>query len=113
VWDSLGNKIGFSGAINPNNWNARIDLGQIADGTYYFTIGNWPNELVSNTVDFNNVDASFALPSQYDPSLLYPQRGYGQWHVVINGVVPEPETWAMLLAGLAIVGSVARRRRHA
>ncbi len=26
-------------------------------------------------------------------------------------VVPEPETWAMLLAGLGIVGAVARRRK--
>jgi hypothetical protein len=28
-------------------------------------------------------------------------------------VVPEPETWAMLLAGLGIVGAVARRRKKA
>jgi hypothetical protein len=25
--------------------------------------------------------------------------------------VPEPETWAMLLAGLGIVGALARRQR--
>jgi hypothetical protein len=36
------------------------------------------------------------------------------WQVVgFNAsMVPEPETWAMLLAGLGIVGSVATRRRH-
>jgi len=45
------------------------------------------------------------------------QRGVGE--KTITGVslaynltaVPEPETWAMLLAGLGIVGAVARRRR--
>ena len=25
--------------------------------------------------------------------------------------VPEPETWAMLLAGIGLMGAVARRRR--
>ncbi|MCL2875568.1 MAG: PEPxxWA-CTERM sorting domain-containing protein [Betaproteobacteria bacterium] len=30
---------------------------------------------------------------------------------VVIGYVPEPETWAMLLAGLGIVGIVARKRR--
>ena len=29
----------------------------------------------------------------------------------VQGVVPEPETWAMLLAGLGIVGVTARRRK--
>jgi hypothetical protein len=36
------------------------------------------------------------------------------WQVVgFNAPIPEPETWAMLLAGLGIVGSVAARRRRA
>ncbi|MBP6505549.1 MAG: PEP-CTERM sorting domain-containing protein [Rhodoferax sp.] len=30
----------------------------------------------------------------------------------IAAAVPEPETYAMLLAGLALVGAVARRRRQ-
>jgi len=38
--------------------------------------------------------------------------GYGAMSVV---AVPEPESWAMLLAGLGMVGAIARRRlnRHA
>ncbi len=31
--------------------------------------------------------------------------------VIHAGVVPEPETWAMLIAGLGVVGTLARRRR--
>lgn len=31
---------------------------------------------------------------------------------VITGVVPEPETYAMMLAGLGLVGAVARRRQR-
>lgn len=30
----------------------------------------------------------------------------------VGGVVPEPSTWAMLIAGFGLVGGVARRRRH-
>jgi hypothetical protein len=30
---------------------------------------------------------------------------------IVFAPVPEPETWAMLLAGLGLVGWMARRRR--
>jgi len=32
--------------------------------------------------------------------------------ITIGGVVPEPETYAMLLAGLGLLGFVARRKKH-
>lgn len=35
----------------------------------------------------------------------------GQWSVVSVSVVPEPETYAMLLAGLGLIAYVARRRK--
>jgi len=39
-------------------------------------------------------------------------NNHGQIIVTIDGVpaVPEPETYAMLLAGLALIGFMARRR---
>lgn len=42
----------------------------------------------------------------------FTQPGYEIAHVQI-AAVPEPETYAMLLAGLGLVGAVARRRRGA
>jgi hypothetical protein len=112
VWDSQGAFVAFDNRL----WDAYIDLGTtLANGTYYFTIGNWPNNLINGnatTVDFSNVGASFATPPGTNLNVLYPiGLGNGHWNVTVTGVVPEPETWAMLLAGLAIVGSVARRRK--
>lgn len=44
------------------------------------------------------------------PAGDFTQPGYQLAHVQVTAV-PEPETYAMLLAGLGIVGLVARRRR--
>jgi hypothetical protein len=108
VWDSLGNKVAFNDDISGANWNSFLNLGVMADGFYTFTIGNSPNAPLGN-----NFSDGFGVPSGFDLTMLYPNKANGEWHVVVTGVVPEPETWAMLLAGLAIVGSVARRRKHA
>lgn len=36
----------------------------------------------------------------------------GEWHAYLLTPVPEPETYAMMLAGLALVGVAAKRRRE-
>ena len=38
-------------------------------------------------------------------------RAYGFGATVAVAPIPEPETYAMLLAGLGLVGAVARRRK--
>jgi hypothetical protein len=38
---------------------------------------------------------------------------YGVTGTLTAGVVPEPETYAMLLAGLGVMGAVIRRRKVA
>lgn len=51
------------------------------------------------------------LPS--NPSSNYGTTGTMRFDMVTVSAVPEPETYAMLLAGLGLVASIARRRRAA
>lgn len=41
-------------------------------------------------------------------------EGWGLNNITVEGVsaVPEPETYAMLLAGLGMIGFMARRRKN-
>jgi hypothetical protein len=59
-----------------------------------FSKGNW------NLAKGNYTITGIAKDSPFD-------GGYGALSVV---AVPEPESWALLLAGLGIVGTIARRR---
>jgi hypothetical protein len=45
----------------------------------------------------------------YLPGAPYPQNNQ---YIGISDAIPEPETYAMLLAGLGLMGFVARRRRQ-
>lgn len=49
------------------------------------------------------------LPSQY--SVLTTMANFDGTNVTITAAVPEPSTYAMLFAGLAAVGFIARRRK--
>lgn len=50
-------------------------------------------------------------PDGYDVGIDNIQLTVGTATTAPTAPVPEPETWALLLGGLAVVGSVARRRR--
>jgi hypothetical protein len=81
----------YLGGINP-----AIGNGVLGTAAGAFTAGQYAFVTFFNT-------ATFSAPPNFSYTGL----------VNINSVsaVPEPETYAMLLAGLAIVGGVARRRK--
>ena len=127
VWDWDGNLIkwnnnGFDLDVTRDS-KIEFAAGDLADGKYFFTVSNTPYTPVCYKDVTCNISQGFdltdALNPGVDPNNFRPGSwvtpGYGDyWHVVVTGsvtAVPEPETWAMLLAGLGMVGAVARRRR--
>jgi hypothetical protein len=85
-------------AINPADVNGNILLRLAFDDT---------NDLFSGAFSLNGGTSfqTFATP-------LSPTQGQTdyQW-ALMAGAVPEPETYAMMLAGLGLVGFMARRRK--
>lgn len=80
----------------------------------------------SATLNGNNVNINNGIPSSYAGVLLPSTSGSlvltvsgtsggGSYAGVMNVTmaVPEPETYGMMLAGLALVGVVARRKQRA
>jgi 3-phytase/alkaline phosphatase D len=84
--------------------SANMDI--VASGVF------WPTD--SDPSDINNTGELFDLVGTFRNQNLYanlPSSDHkAVWTDVNISPVPEPETWALLLAGLAVVGWVARRQ---
>jgi hypothetical protein len=50
-------------------------------------------------------------PNRAFVNIQHPASGVDRT-IMITAAVPEPETYAMLLAGLGLIGTIARRRRR-
>ncbi|MDR3213273.1 MAG: PEP-CTERM sorting domain-containing protein [Azoarcus sp.] len=107
---------GFSQSINfdPEGGTVTLDPDGVASGSPY----NIQIDLEQSWVDFGNGHISFA---EYGPveittdwhtmRFVEIESGYFQSAHIVYLPVPEPETYAMLLAGLGIIGAVVRRRK--
>jgi hypothetical protein len=90
---------------------------KITDATFSYTLFNSSNVALGSGT---NVDNAFSLASLNIGSYRLAVTGNatgalgGQYNGALTVTpVPEPETVAMLLAGLGLMGSIARRRNKA
>jgi hypothetical protein len=95
---SVAGSLSFNGTLFLTSWN-----GFVAQAGQSFDLFDWG----TRTGEFSEINASgfkLAAGTQLDTSRLYADGS------ISVTAVPEPETYAMMLAGLGLVGWSARRR---
>ncbi|MCP5264242.1 MAG: PEP-CTERM sorting domain-containing protein [Rhodoferax sp.] len=104
VWDPIGNEISSLGCNGTNTFGSSImcissvDLNLASSGVYKFSVSDTGYDELG---DFRfQVSCLFgACPSPLDGA-------------PIPSPIPEPETYALLMAGLGVIGMVVRRRQR-
>lgn len=112
-WSDFANNFNFSGAYIASAWTAAESI----------TVEGWDNGVLKYTTTLTATNNQDDLPQLFAFNFKGIDKvtfsGYTS-HIVFDNLilqnvvplstVPEPETYAILLAGLAFVGSVARRK---
>jgi len=110
--DGLG--VQLAGGLSSGGFrNNTLDTGwfHVTDSTTLssiFTSITGTQQLVFQTLDDDPADNYYDFTQGINASLLDVGQGPG---VVPTNPVPEPETYAMMLAGLGLIGFTARRRK--
>ena len=85
---------GFADVGSENRWDSYINIRNLDAGTYIVGVAQYP----SSATNGGWASSANAIPAD----------SFYTMH--ISAPVPEPESWAMMLAGLGIMAGVARRR---
>jgi hypothetical protein len=106
--------LSFSGG----EWNtalATLTLSSNADGI----VGNADDQMLASAIWDQSPNSNNSLTLAYDQAITGPayititgvtDGGNGGVYAGAIAAIPEPETYAMLLAGLGLMGAVVRRR---
>ena len=99
-------------AQNDDNPTVGPDQTFFDSGLTFDTLGAGPYMMtITRFSNFANGD-SLSSGFQFDHEMPIPLTEGGYWEAHVAGVVPEPESYAMLLAGLGLLGFVARRGKQ-
>ena len=115
----------IAGSNDLRSWTALFDATSVVGAGEPFTLGTFTGTApttVNNVVNGPNgvgYEADFAFGGSYKyyafgaSTVAFDQGNADQELSAVAAVVPEPETYALMMAGLGILGLVARRRRAA
>jgi hypothetical protein len=70
-----------------------------------------PARTLANTYLANITNMTWVANATKSLVLLYSRNNQSQ--VMLGSAVPEPGTWAMMIAGIGMIGGVMRRKRRA
>jgi hypothetical protein len=108
--------VSFGSTSSPYILDLTVGIGDDFPGTESYTSGGILN-LVDLGLSFS-VDADGLLRLEFWESFDdFPDDWDNRWESGVlsiqwsTGVIPEPATWAMMIAGFGLVGVAARRRR--
>ena len=119
-WSLLGqNDDNASIAPGQTRFDSGLTFANLVAGSYKFTIATYNNFANGTTLAQGfNFDSQTAIPlAQWTQPANHDNMG-SAYSVHLSGVssavnaVPEPETYAMMLAGLGILGAVTRRKNR-
>lgn len=119
-WNLLGQNDDRSDiAPGQTIYDSGLTFATLGAGNYLFTIATYNNWAVGTTLAQGfTFDNQAAIPlSQWNQPANHTNMGT-HYSVHLSGVdsavsaVPEPESYAMLLAGLGLVGAIARRKNR-
>lgn len=104
----------FAFAANtPLNYNHEL-VGQLMGNGYNF--GSFGAGYPASSGDFNLFASTSSAPTGTNYFILTTSNGGGDNLALVSlspGAVPEPASWALIVAGFGLVGAAARRRKGA